>query len=527
MLAGRGSTIWTHNRRRSAPVRIGDFCYVGSECRFAPGVTIPDCTMIAIGSVVSASFDAPFTAVGGAPARIVRRLVGSDADTMFAPTRPDLPAETVPAIPRVAPPATPRFGSDDLESSVRHLVAEAGRVSAGAVDLSRELIEQGVDSLQLLVLRETIENRFDVHIPDADWLDLSTPDAIIGYLSRAAARPVARPVEPRAMGGGQSSVVAVADLPAGLAYDELEIGMPLTGRHNLAETPLLQRLGDQRWRHISDVMGVLSRDIVDDEGDRLYATFFYVEMAFPEARPMASFGENDRFVAVSAIGRYGSSMVDGVTYLLPAGSPVGPRAPFASLEDAVSAGVPCVRLSNIFVKQFAGAEWLKKGRPADAAFARIPPVECPPDSYEIVKRVDKQGFFERPGSSYVPLTNGAVRREYRLVPDRDLNGAGLVYFANYPMFLDICERDVLRGAAPLSDQQIDRRTLVRRRSAYLNNASSKDTLLIDVEPWLKQSNGAGGNELRLHVDYRMYRQSDGRLMMVSAAEKIITGSQGA
>jgi hypothetical protein len=32
------------------------------------------------------------------------------------------------------------------------------------------------------------------------------------------------------------------------------------------------------------------------------------------------------------------------------------------------------------------------------------------------------------------------------VPDRDLNGAGLVYFANYPMFLDICERDVLASA---------------------------------------------------------------------------------
>ena len=33
-----------------------------------------------------------------------------------------------------------------------------------------------------------------------------------------------------------------------------------------------------------------------------------------------------------------------------------------------------------------------------------------------------------------------------------LCGAGLVYFANYPMFLDICERDVLLSAPwPLSD----------------------------------------------------------------------------
>jgi probable biosynthetic protein (TIGR04098 family) len=59
--------------------------------------------------------------------------------------------------------------------------------------------------------------------------------------------------------------------------------MPLTGRNNLAETPLLQYLGDQRWRHVSDLIGIPSRDIVDEAGERLYATFFYVEIEFPEA----------------------------------------------------------------------------------------------------------------------------------------------------------------------------------------------------------------------------------------------------
>ena len=37
-----------------------------------------------------------------------------------------------------------------------------------------------------------------------------------------------------------------------------QIGMPLTGRNNLAETPLLQYLGDQRWRHVSRVLDVPS-----------------------------------------------------------------------------------------------------------------------------------------------------------------------------------------------------------------------------------------------------------------------------
>ena len=137
------------------------------------------------------------------------------------------------------------------------------------------------------------------------------------------------------------------------------------------------------------------------------------------------------------------------------------------MQQAVDAGVPAVRLSNIFVKQFAGAQWLKKGRPAHPDFARVPALADPPDWYEATKQAEQAGRFESCGPEWTPLTDGPVHRDYRLVPDRDLNGAGLVYLANYPMFLDICERDVLASArSPLSEDVLDDRTLIRRRSAY-------------------------------------------------------------
>ncbi len=112
------------------------------------------------------------------------------------------------------------------------------------------------------------------------------------------------------------------------------------------------------------------------------------------------------------------------------------------------------------------------------------------------------------------------------MPDRDLNGAGLVYFANYPMFLDICEREVLSTAnIPLAHDVIDRRTLVRRQSAYLNNASSRDTLRIEMRPWYRLIRAAptGGDAMDLHlrINARMYRRSDNRLMMVSGVHKVI------
>jgi probable biosynthetic protein (TIGR04098 family) len=307
--------------------------------------------------------------------------------------------------------------------------------------------------------------------------------------------------------------------------------MPLTGRNNLAETPLLQYLGDQRWRQVSRILEVPTRDIVDENGERLYATFFYVEVAFPPDRPMDAFGENDRFTVVSTLTRFGASMLDGVSFLIPSDrrGPAGASrssAPYASIADANAQGVPAVRLSNIFVRKFGGAEWLKKGRPAHERFDSVPALAEPPDSYAMAKDAEETGRFAPPPSGWLALTEGPVEREYRLVPDRDLNGVGLVYFANYPMFLDICERDVLSSArVPVADSLIDRRALVRRQSAYLNNASSRDTLRIEIEPWCHVTEATGRAtdrrvDLHLYVNARMSRRSDGRQMMVATSHKI-------
>jgi probable biosynthetic protein (TIGR04098 family) len=212
---------------------------------------------------------------------------------------------------------------------------------------------QGLDSLQLIILRERLESSLAVVFSDEEWMALDTPASVLARVSSQ-------------MGGPTTSAL-------NWTRADLEIGMPLTGRNNLAETPLLQYLGDQRWRHVSDLIGIPSRDIVDEAGERLYATFFYVEIEFPEGRPMSSFGENDRFTVMSSVARYGTSMVDGISYLVP-GAAV-PVAPFTSVRQAVDAGVPAARLSNIFVRQFVGAQWLKKGRPrtpTSRAFRRWP-----------------------------------------------------------------------------------------------------------------------------------------------------------
>ncbi len=416
------------------------------------------------------------------------------------------------------------IAADRFEIELKALVAELAYTSE--VDFGRRLSDLGIDSLQLIVLRERLQMGIGATFSDEEWASVETPGQILSLL-RGGIEETSEDADPVRY---PPSTLATASLPV----RDLEIGMPLTGRNNLAETPLLQYLGDLRWSDISRITGVPTREIVDDEGERLYATFFYVEVAFPPETPMASFGENDRFKVFSTLTRFGTSMVDGVYYLVPlaGGSDRVEKmteVPFSSLQEAVAAGVPAVRLSNIFVKKFAGAQWLKKGRPAHPRFTEIPAVADPPDSYQTTKQVERSGRFPSGVSRSMPMTDGPATQEYRLIPDRDLNAAGLVYFANYPMFLDICERAVLRsGPMALPEAVLDRRTVVHRRSAYLNNASAGDTLRIEIEPsiCLPDVPGVGGDEpsdLRLDINYRMYRCSDGRLMMVSRVIKRVSG----
>lgn len=91
VLAGRNSSLWTHNRRDSAPVRIGDYCYIGSETRMAPGATIPDCCIVGLGSVVTEAFTEAYSLIAGVPAARRRAIEERDHPIIFGPPRPDMP----------------------------------------------------------------------------------------------------------------------------------------------------------------------------------------------------------------------------------------------------------------------------------------------------------------------------------------------------------------------------------------------------------------------------------------------------
>ena len=93
ILGGRNSSLWTHNRQSTKPIIIGDYSYIGSEIRIAPGGAIPPKCIVGIGSVITKKFDSEYQLIAGVPAKIVREL-GEDGKFLIEnKTRPDLPDE--------------------------------------------------------------------------------------------------------------------------------------------------------------------------------------------------------------------------------------------------------------------------------------------------------------------------------------------------------------------------------------------------------------------------------------------------
>lgn len=91
ILGGRNSSLWTHNRQMTRPITIGDFTYIGSEIRIAPGGSVAPKCIVGIGAVITKSFENEYRLIGGLPATELKEL---DEDGRFLTerkTRNDLP----------------------------------------------------------------------------------------------------------------------------------------------------------------------------------------------------------------------------------------------------------------------------------------------------------------------------------------------------------------------------------------------------------------------------------------------------
>jgi probable biosynthetic protein (TIGR04098 family) len=282
----------------------------------------------------------------------------------------------------------------------------------------------------------------------------------------------------------------------------LELGMPHLGRHNLSESALFKAIGHHRWKQIEDAGGIKSGFICDEAHSRLYATFFFLEMDLPRQVPLSAFGENSCLRFNTDLTHYSKVYLDG----------------WYSFAEHSELGI---RASNVFIYQERGPSKLSLSVPINVDFSGIPELSAPPDSLDLCRNAKTNGTFFEPCAGDVALYDGEREFVYEIDADRDLNGAGLVYFANFISFLDLAERKILSTFEnPMPSELLDARSTYRRRIGYFGNAKSTDHLHIFVGTKLQVVEHGDHCLLDFRFDYRILRSSDRKEIVVSSCRKI-------
>lgn len=80
----------------------------------------------------------------------------------------------------------------EVEGRVREVVAQSVRMEPGAIGFQVPFEDLGLDSVGALLLIERLEETFDITIPEADALHLTTIESVAGYVARSRASAGAR-----------------------------------------------------------------------------------------------------------------------------------------------------------------------------------------------------------------------------------------------------------------------------------------------------------------------------------------------
>ena len=252
-------------------------------------------------------------------------------------------------------------------------------------------------------------------------------------------------------------------LSGGKIGRSFNINMPQMSMGGLSESWLFKELGDMHWQMITDGLQCPSSELSDASGNRLYATFTRISVSSSTA--LASYKENAPFDLEGQLFRFGSGVY------------------FSEINFTNGRA----RIMSTFSMRGEGGSNvnLLKGHP------KIPPI-C---------RVAKHRTLPEFGQEYTTvrasnLSSDIFTCEYEIIPQYDINGVGLLYFASYPIISDICEG---RFA---SQRNL---STTKRDVFYIRNCDPADTLVFRIHGW-------ESSDLFVESETSISRKSDGFLM---------------
>jgi probable biosynthetic protein (TIGR04098 family) len=308
-------------------------------------------------------------------------------------------------------------------------------------------------------------------------------------------------------------------------YD-LVLGLPHTDHRGLAEHRLLMHAGHFQWASIASAIGRPLSALRTVNGAEVYATFYFLEERFPAAAPIDGFGLDHHLTFAVFLRAFKNIVVEGQVLFdhaariasTLAGAPERPG------PDAI-ARHPYLRLANIFITPEAGNRRLRVAPPANADLSRLPPLPNAENPYHLCRAAEATGRLGVLDAVWAPADRRAgFTHRYAIDPDRDTNGAGLVYFANYVAFMDAAERAALTTNClrPFGPAAVAGRVVERRQIAYYGNVDVTDSVRSDVSLFVRPDDPG-----RVGIRHVVRRDEDGRLICLSEVVKTLAGARPA
>jgi probable biosynthetic protein (TIGR04098 family) len=265
------------------------------------------------------------------------------------------------------------------------------------------------------------------------------------------------------------------------------IGMPQLGPYGLSENWMLRHIGDVHWNLICTGLGKRSRDITDEGGNRLYASF--IRVTWTASKPLSAINESEELRGLTKMVRCGENIF------------------ISNTELRVADTLISLRLVSMFSRREKGGsnERLLPGAPVVPPNCGIEDIEeIPPfvEQHRLLRNatVDVHKFCD------VDFGTGAQAEwssEYKINGYQDFNGANLLYFASYPTIADIClSRADPTGSPAWFDWFITHCAPIGRDIFYYGNANLAETISCSFAP------KAGGLGLDAY-SVNMFRSSDG------------------
>jgi probable biosynthetic protein (TIGR04098 family) len=298
---------------------------------------------------------------------------------------------------------------------------------------------------------------------------------------------------------------------------ELVLGLPHTNYQGFAEHLLMMQAGHCQWTSIARAIGMPLSSLRTAGGQEVYATFYFIEEVFPDGSPLTSFRLDDRVSFAVFLRAFKGIAIEGKILFdqhdkLRDWLATDPAVPS---EDEIGRH-PYIRYANIFITPEAGNSRLKVAAPVGAGFSSMPPLPIDENPYPLCKLARETGSLGLV-DGWDPLDLAAdFEVVYAIDRERDTNGAGLVYFANYISYMNTAEREALgaNSRRRYSDEEIGGRTLRRRRVAYYGNVSTRDRIRTRVRLFQGPDERTIGSQLEIR------REEDDQLICLSEAIKI-------